>query len=61
MATAATGTLAAGGLTIGAAALTGCEEQGPAERAGETIDEAAEDVGDALEEAGEDIRDGTRR
>lgn len=31
--------------------LTACEEQGPAERMGENIDEAVEETGDAIEEA----------
>ena len=38
-------------------ALTACEEQGPAERAGEEIDEAVENVGDSLEEGAEEIED----
>ncbi len=33
--------------------LMGCEQQGPAEKAGEAIDEAAESVGDSVEEATE--------
>ena len=33
-----------------AGALAACEE-GPAEQAGETIDDAAEDAGDAVEDA----------
>ncbi len=31
--------------------FSGCEQEGPAERAGEAIDEAAEDTGDAIEDA----------
>lgn len=31
--------------------LTACEEEGPAERAGEQVDEAAEEAGDKVEEA----------
>lgn len=37
--------------------LTGCEEEGPAERAGENMDEAADDVDDAIDEAADDIDD----
>jgi predicted small secreted protein len=37
-------------------ALTGCEK-GPAQKAGEDIDEAVEKVGEAIEEAGEDVRE----
>jgi hypothetical protein len=39
--------LAGAGLTLS----TGCDNEGPAEEAGEAIDEAAEDVGDAVEDA----------
>ncbi len=31
--------------------LAACDEQGPAEEAGEQIDEAAEEAGDAFEDA----------
>lgn len=31
-------------------ALTSCEQEGPAEKAGENLDEAAEEVGDAADE-----------
>jgi len=34
------------------AILVGCSEPGPAEQAGQTIDEAVEDVKDALDPAG---------
>jgi hypothetical protein len=34
-----------------AGALAACEDQGPAEEAGETIDDTAEDAGDAVEDA----------
>jgi hyperosmotically inducible protein len=33
--------------------LSGCPEEGPAERAGEKIDEAVEDAGEKMEETGE--------
>lgn len=39
------------------ALLTGCEKQGPAERTGEAIDDAARNTGQQLEEAGEKIKD----
>ncbi len=39
--------------------LAACEEQGPAEQAGEDIDEAAEDMGNAMDEATEDLDDNT--
>lgn len=38
-------------LLLGMLGLTACEEQGPAERLGENIDEAVEEAGDAIEEA----------
>lgn len=43
----------------GGAVLTGCEEKGPAEKAGEEIDEAVEDAGDAIEDAGDNVEDDT--
>lgn len=39
------------------AATVGCEEEGPFERAGENVDDAADDVGDEMEDAGEEIED----
>lgn len=38
-------------------ALPGCEQQGPAERAGENIDNAVEETGDQIEKAGDAIKD----
>lgn len=32
------------------ALLTGCDQQGPAEEAGEEIDDAADDAGDAIDD-----------
>lgn len=43
----------------GSAMLTGCEDQGPLEEAGEEIDDAVDDAGDAIEDAGDDIDDET--
>ncbi len=37
--------------------LVGCEEEGPMERAGESVDEAVEEAGDNIEEAGEEVAD----
>ena len=37
--------------------VVACDDQGPAEEAGENIDEAAENAGDSMEEAGEDMQD----
>jgi hypothetical protein len=41
----------------GGVALTGCEEQGPAEKAGEKIDDAVEDAGDKIDEAGDSVEE----
>lgn len=38
-------------------ALPGCEKQGPAEKAGESIDNAAEKAGDQIEKAGDAVKD----
>jgi hypothetical protein len=45
------------GFVIGVAALSGCENEGPLERAGENVDDAVDDAGDAVEDAGEEIED----
>ncbi len=37
--------------------LMGCEQEGPAERAGENIDESMERAGDSIERAGENVQD----
>lgn len=47
------------GAVVLAPALTACEEEGPAEQLGESIDESAEETGEALEEAGDELRDAT--
>ncbi len=41
----------------GGAVLTGCEDKGPAEEAGESIDESVEEAGDAMEDAGDEVED----
>lgn len=38
-------------------ASVGCEDDGPAEEAGEQIDEAADELGEGVEEAGDSIED----
>ncbi len=35
----------------------GCEQEGPAERAGENVDESMEKAGEKMEQAGENIQD----
>lgn len=37
--------------------LSGCEKKGPAEKAGEQVDQAASKAGKKTEEAGENIQD----
>ena len=49
-------TAAAVVLSFAVAGLTACEK-GPAERAGEKIDDAANKVGDKIEDAGDKIKD----
>lgn len=43
--------LTVGLLAVPALALTACEEKGPAEKAGEAVDEAVKDTGRAIEDA----------
>jgi hypothetical protein len=38
-------------------ALPGCQKQGPAERAGEALDDAATSLGEHVEDAGDAIQD----
>ena len=38
-------------------ALSGCEQKGPAEKAGEKMDNAAEQAGEQMEKAGEAVKD----
>lgn len=35
----------------------GCDREGPAERAGQQVDEAAEETGEKMEEAAEEVDD----
>ena len=51
------GTALAMGLLL--VTLLGCEE-GPAERAGENIDEAVDKAGDQIEKSGDDLQDAVR-
>jgi len=41
-------------------ALVGCEQEGPAERAGEEIDEAVQEVEDTAENACEEFKEGVK-
>ena len=40
-------------LGVGLALFAGCEQKGPAQKAGEKVDKAVEDAGKAIEKAGE--------
>jgi predicted small lipoprotein YifL len=42
------------------AALAGCEKEGPMEKAGKEVDNAAATVGDKIEKAGENIQDAAK-
>ncbi len=44
-------------LAFGTVGLAGCDDQGPAEEAGEEIDDTVEDIGDSIEDAGDDMSD----
>lgn len=39
--------------------VSACEDKGPAEKAGEQIDEAVEESGDAIEEAADEAEEAT--
>ncbi len=41
-------------------ALSACEKEGPAERAGKEADKAVESVGKSIEKAGENIQDAAK-
>ena len=45
---------------IGGFAVVGCEKKGPAESAGESIDNAAKATADAAKEAGEKTKDAAK-
>lgn len=54
------GIAAAIALSFAVAGLAACEKKGPAERAGENIDNAAKKVGEKIENAGEKIKDSAK-
>lgn len=60
MSTSTQKTAAATALAFAAAlTLSACEEEGPAEEVGESIDNSVEQLGDAVEDAGDDVEDAT--
>lgn len=46
-------------LAAGSLALVACEQQGPAEEAGENLDEAVEEAGDKMEDAADEAEEET--
>lgn len=44
-------------MSLGAATLVGCDNDGPMENAGEKVDEAVEDMKDTAEETKNDVKD----
>lgn len=44
-------------LALSVGVLAGCEDQGPAEEAGENIDEAMEDAADEMEDAADEVEE----
>ena len=54
------GIVAAIVLSFAVAGLAACEKKGPAEKAGEKIDNAAKKVGEKMEEAGDKIKDAAK-
>ncbi|MEO6202341.1 MAG: hypothetical protein ABIP82_03815 [Nitrospirales bacterium] len=40
--------------------MIGCEQEGPAEKAGKSVDETTEKAGEQLEQAGENIQDSAK-
>jgi hypothetical protein len=47
-------------LGLGTMAVVGCDDDGPAERAGEKVDRAADRAGDKVKDAGDRIEDAAR-
>ena len=55
------GIVAAIVLSFAVAGLAACQKKGPAEKAGEKIDNAAKKVGEKVEEAGDKIKDAAKK
>ncbi|HMO27300.1 MAG TPA: hypothetical protein PKB10_13635 [Tepidisphaeraceae bacterium] len=47
-------------LGLGTMAVVGCDDDGPAERTGERVDNAMERAGEKVEEAGEKVQEGAK-
>lgn len=48
-----------GFLALGMAAIGGCQDKGPAEKAGESVDKGVKKTGEAIENAGDKVKDAT--
>lgn len=48
-------------VAVGALTLVACEQQGPAEEAGENLDDAVEAAGDKMQDAADKIEEETDR
>lgn len=46
---------------LGLGGINGCQREGPAERAGKSVDRAADRAGDSLEHAGDNAKDKLNR
>ena len=47
-------------LAFGITANVGCQEKGPAEKAGEKVDNAVEKTGEGIKDAGESVKDAAK-
>ena len=48
------------GLGLGLVLLTGCEQKGPAQKAGEKVDKAVDSAGKEMQKAGDKLKDATK-
>jgi len=48
-------------LSFAVAGLTACEKKGPAQKAGESIDNTVKKAGDKIEEAGDKVKDAVKK
>lgn len=49
-----------GSIAVGGVALVGCQQKGPAETAGEKVDNAVKKTGEGIEKAGEKVQDAAK-
>jgi hypothetical protein len=48
------------GLGLGLVLLAGCEQKGPAQKAGEKVDKAVDSAGKEIQKAGDKLKDATK-